>query len=100
MTTSFECPNCGAEPHQHGRGQCRNRYDKCDGIICECYEDERSELDDHGHSLANPCTTAACTHCLWCGTIPKKPKGLQAWEKKALEAGWTMPETRKKELGL
>ncbi len=94
----FECPKCGAVPHRHGRGFCRARDSTCDGLICECYEDERSELEDHGRSLGNSCPTAVCLHCGWSGTVPKKPKGLQAWEKKALEAGWIMPAARKKEL--
>ncbi len=96
----FECPKCGAVPHKCGKGTCRAGV-RCDGCICECYDDdERSARDDHGVSHANRCTTAVCTHCRWSGTIPVVPKKLQAWEKKALEAGWVPPVARKKELGI
>jgi hypothetical protein len=30
--------------------------------------------------------------------VPVRPKGLQPWEKKALDAGWTPPPSRAKEL--
>jgi hypothetical protein len=103
----FRCPKCGAPPHKHGKGgaeKCQERTvaSDCEGLICECdSEDEPcSGEDDHGTSFANPCRNANCYHCGWGGTIPAKPKGLEAWEKKALAAGWTPPEARKKELGL
>lgn len=102
MTTLFRCPKCGAEPQKHGKGRCLNGDRECDGLICECMADEfpDSEHPDHGESFTNPCATANCYHCGWGGTVPAKPKGLQAWERKALEAGWTPPDARKKELGL
>lgn len=67
------------------------------GFICDCEEDTGP---DHGMTLSDTCPTATCYHCGWSGTFPPKPKGLQAWEKKALDAGWTMPEARAKELGV
>jgi hypothetical protein len=65
--------------------------------VCECW-DERDESDTHGETFADPCTNANCYCCGWRGTVPPKPKGLQAWERKALDAGWTPPEKRAKEL--
>lgn len=104
MIFDFKCPKCGAEPHKHGRGNCEydSRTIDCEGLICECdiEENPRSEESNHGITLENPCTEANCYHCGWGGTVPARPKGLQSWEKKALEAGWTMPEARKKDLGL
>ncbi len=106
MKFDFKCPKCGAEPHKHGKGQCINdsRTIDCEGLICDCedWEDDnpKSNHPDHGQTLENPCTGANCYHCGWGGTVPLKPKGLQSWEKKALEAGWTMPEARKLELKL
>jgi hypothetical protein len=100
MKIEFKCPKCQAPPNTHGKGgeeKCRYRGEGCMGFICEC--DSEGE-EDHGESFANPCTEANCYHCGWGGTFPVKPKGLQAWEKKALEAGWVPPETRKKELEL
>lgn len=103
MSFKFECPKCGAPSHEHGKGGldgCMNEDLHCEGLICDCnlIDAPLSELDDHGSSLNNPCTEANCYHCGWGGTVPVKPKGLQAWEKKALEAGWKMPEAREKEL--
>lgn len=102
MTYDFRCPKCGANPHEHGRGQCVNdsRTTDCEGLICDCDPEDlpKSEEPDHGQSLANPCTEANCYHCGWGGTVPVATKKLQSWEKKALEAGWTMPEARKKEI--
>ncbi len=104
MSDKFECPKCGAVPHKHGKGgadRCNEgSYSDCEGLICECDSEEcpRSEEEDHGLALSNPCTNANCYHCGWGGTVPLKPKGLLPWEKKALEAGWTMPAARKKEL--
>lgn len=112
----FMCPKCGAKPHTHGKGGSKNcRYldgregNDCEGIICECDnlvtdgDDEAIsavDQEDHGQSFTNLCEAANCYHCGWGGTLPQKPKGLQAWEKKALEAGWSMPDSRRKELGL
>jgi hypothetical protein len=101
----FECPKCKAVPHKHGKGgsdACKNRLGSCDGFICECDSEEipESDDDDHGSSFSNPCESATCGHCGWSGTVPVKPAGLSPWEKKALEAGWTPPEARAKELGI
>jgi len=102
MSKLFKCPKCGAEPQEHGKGRCLNDDRTCDGLICECSSEEfpESEEADHGESFTNLCTNANCYHCGWGGKVPQKPKGLQAWEKKALDAGWTMPVDRAKELGL
>lgn len=96
----WACPKCGAKPDHHGKGgadACLEESTICQGLICEC-EDEGG--DDHGETFAEPCRHANCYHCGWGGTVPQRPKGLQAWEKKAPEAGWVMPESRRKELGL
>jgi hypothetical protein len=96
----FACPKCGALPQQHGKNACLNAYLECEGLICECDEEDlpESKLSDHGESLGNPCTEASCYHCGWGGTVPKAPAALQTWEKKALAAGWKMPAKRGKEL--
>lgn len=102
MEFDFKCPKCGAEPHKHGRGSCLtdSRTIDCEGLICDCDPEDcpESDLPGHGTTLENPCRTANCYHCEWGGTIPVTTKKLQSWEKKALAAGWTMPEARKKEL--
>lgn len=101
----FVCPKCGATPHKHGKGgveKCIDRHAQqaCEGLICECDPQEFSdcENEDHGQTFVNMCTQANCYHCGWGGTVPKKPKGLQAWEKKALDAGWSPPAERAREL--
>lgn len=96
----WSCPNCGAAAHVHGKGgkeKCRVRQGACDGFICDCDSDGD---EDHGRTYEKPCHEASCTHCGWFGTFPVKPKGLEAWEKRALEAGWTPPEKRRAELGM
>jgi hypothetical protein len=104
VKVKWACPKCGADAGKHGAGgqdKCRDSASPvgfCAGFLCEC-DTEESEEDAHG-SFENPCFCAACYHCGWAGTFPTKPKGLQAWEKKALEAGWSPPASRKKELGL
>jgi len=103
LVFEFKCPRCGAEPHRHGAGgrdRCKYEGEECEGLICECDPDENpdSEQKEHGTTLSNPCRNANCYHCHWGGTVPVKPKGLQSWEKKALEAGWTPPPARAKEL--
>lgn len=103
MKIKWACPKCGADANKHGKGgreKCKDRHgsnDACNGLLCEC---DAEENDTHGESFETPCTNAVCHHCGWEGTFPAKPKGLQAWEKRALEAGWTPPEARKKDLGL
>jgi hypothetical protein len=105
MKIEFKCPKCQAPPNDHGKGgpeKCNDRHGRsqdsgCMGFICECDNDGS---EGHGESFEDPCPSANCYHCGWGGTFPTKPKGLQAWEKKALDAGWTPPEARKKELGL
>lgn len=103
MKSEWNCPKCGAGANEHGAGgrdKCNEGATSCQGFICECdpRDNAASEQDDHGTSLTNPCREANCYHCGWGGTFPKNPKGLQTWEKKALDAGWTMPEARAKEL--
>lgn len=100
MNTPWKCPKCGAAPEEHGKGgkeKCvwAPHSDICLGFICHCDDDGTS---GHGESLANRCPAAVCHHCDWYGKFPVIPRGLQPWEKKALEAGWVMPEARKKEL--
>ncbi len=95
----FACPKCGTTPRGcTGKAtlSCDSRLATCGGFICECAE----EGADHGHTFADVCRDARCYHCGWRGTFPVKPKGLQAWEKKALEAGWSPTEARAKELGI
>ena len=104
MNFEFKCPKCDAPPHACGKGgreKCEYGSSPCEGFICECdpFDCPESEQENHGTSLENPCHEANCYHCGWGGKHPKAPKGLQAWEKKALEAGWKMPESRAKELG-
>jgi hypothetical protein len=103
MTIEIEwkCPKCGAEANECSK-KGGEKHQHCSGFICECDPRDvpESESKDHGLAFSNPCTQANCYCCGWGGTVPKKPNGLQAWEKKALEAGWKMPANRKKELGL
>lgn len=105
MTVKIEwaCPKCGAKANTHGKGgseKCEDRLSRngqgCSGFVCECADEEGV----HGESFTAPCTCATCYHCGWGGTFPKRPKGLQPWERKALEAGWAPPIKRKKELGI
>jgi hypothetical protein len=105
LVFEFKCPKCNAPPHEHGKGRCTDRIGQreggdCEGFICDCDSDEfpQSADDDHGKTFSNPCETASCYHCGFAGRVPVKPKGLQSWEKKALEAGWTPPPDRAKEL--
>lgn len=110
MKIEWKCPKCGADAGEHGRGECMQNGGPsgndsgCMGFICECLDSGdpplHAEDGDHGHSLEKSCLYAYCYHCDWAGVFPVKPKGLQAWERKALDAGWTMPEARRKELGL
>jgi hypothetical protein len=102
MKYDWKCPkckvganDCGTKPTSMCDGKAGEA--QCMGFICEC---EHETDADHGTTLRDPCRNANCYHCGWGGTYPKQPKGLKAWEKKALEAGWTMPVARKKELGL
>ena len=85
--SKFKCPQCGASPTHHGRGECQ-APSTCTGFLCECVDDIGPE---HGETLADRCPNASCGHCDWFGAFPLEPKGLQAWEKKALAAGWTPP---------
>lgn len=97
----WACPECGAEAMKHGAGgkeKCKERREgNCSGFLCDCTGDV---ADMHGNTLEDPCPEARCYHCGWGGEFPRKPKGLLAWEKKALEAGWVPPDARAKELGL
>ncbi len=103
LKIEWKCPKCGADANEHGRGgseKCQDRHGRgltCAGFICECDGDTE---DDHGQTFTDVCSNAVCYHCGWCGDFPVKPKKLQTWEKKALEAGWTPPEGRRGELGL
>lgn len=99
MKIEWKCPKCGAPANGHGKGgddRCQAcERGNCGGLLCECDGDTAKS---HGETYADPCEEARCFHCGWRGTFPKKPSGLQAWEKKALDAGWTMPDARAKEL--
>ncbi len=101
---TWACPGCSAVAHKHGKGgakECQSRHHDCDGFICQCDPDVAGfDDEDHGTSFAKVCHNAECEHCGWSGAFPQKPKGLQAWEKKALEAGWAPPAKRAKELGI
>jgi hypothetical protein len=97
----WACPKCGAGAGAHGTkpGELCDGDENgpaCQGLICECEEDC---AEDHGETFDDPCKSASCYHCGWGGTVPKKPKGLQAWEKTALAAGWSPPAARAKEIG-
>lgn len=98
LKVKWACPNCGAEPEKHGKGgeeKCLARGGGCSGFLCDC-----SDTGSEGHgTFADPCPESYCYHCRWGGVFPPKPKGLLPWEKKALEAGWTPPSARQKELG-
>lgn len=102
MTTiqfEWKCPKCGAPHDDHGKGECHDHFateSHCVGFVCECEVD----TEEHGQSLSDPCRAATCYHCGWKGTFPKAPKSLQVWERQALKAGWSPPESRRKELGL
>ena len=100
----WACPKCGAKANEHGKGgddACKDEHGnklECNGLLCGC-DDETDE--HHGESFANPCHEARCYHCdKFAGTFPVKPKGLQAWERKALDAGWAPPPDRAKQLGM
>lgn len=90
LTYEWKCPKCQAPANTCGkdgkRQQFHHRGEECLGFICECAGDTAPE---HGTVLSDPCEEANCYHCGWGGTFPSPPKGLQAWEKKALAAGWS-----------
>lgn len=100
-TIEWFCPRCHAGPDEHGKGLCasvaRRGGESCQGFLCEC---DGETTKEHGTTYADACPEATCHHCGWGGTFPKKPKGLQAWERKALDAGWAMPAARRREVGL
>ncbi len=98
----WKCPNCGAAPQEHGKGgaeACAERFHSdCIGFLCEC-DDPESFLEGHGESVARACKNAVCYHCGWGtngkkkeGTFPLPERKLEAWEKKAIAAGWIPPE--------
>lgn len=92
----FKCPQCGATPGKHGKGGADSCEDgsplrSCAGIICNCdFDSPGYDEPHHGETHQYPCS-ARCYHCEWEGTLPQRPKKLQAWEKRALAAGWTPP---------
>lgn len=97
MRIKWQCPKCGAEPGEHGKGgadKCISidAVSFCDGFLCDCDVDS----EGHGKSYSDQCTNAVCSHCGWSGTFPVKPRGMLPWEKKALEAGWSPPEDWRK----
>lgn len=97
----WKCPKCGAKANEHGKGDCCDpSFGSCMGFLCECDEDDIINPKSHGEALNNICKNACCYHCGWKGKFPKPPKGLQAWEKKALAEGWTPPQKRLDELNI
>lgn len=99
-TIEWKCPRCGATPEGHAhldedsRYACKGRGfggNDCMGFICEC-EGPASDNEAHGTTHGQPCENATCYHCGWVGTFPQRPKKIQAWEKKALDAGWQPPK--------
>lgn len=84
----WACPKCGAEANGHGKGKCKGYGVHCDGFLCLCDDDGDTE---HGESSAKACSNAVCHHCGWNGTFPRPARKLLAWEKKAIEEGWTPP---------
>ena len=103
----WACPECGAKWNEHGKDGaegCKDRWapdGTCQGLVCECEDNQRSgSAPDHGETFSDVCRNAVCYHCGWEGSLPRKPKGLQAWEKKALDAGWLPPPKRATELGM
>jgi hypothetical protein len=96
----WACPECNAGFGGHGKGDCSSQRNvRCEGFICDC-DTSGGAGNGHGTTFENPCKAAHCCHCGWDGEFPKKPKGLQAWEKKALDAGWTPSPARARELGM
>lgn len=93
-TIEWACPRCKAT-HEHCNNVNVKRFGEhktgysCSGFICECECEDPSP--DHG-TAANPCPTAVCHHCEWRGVFPPRPRKLLAWEKKAIDAGWTPPD--------
>lgn len=87
--SEWKCPGCGG-----------GRFDEHDaeGLICDC--DAKDCTDKHGETEDDACWNACCQMCDWSGKMLPPPKKALAWEKKALEAGWTPPEKRRKELGI
>lgn len=113
LRVEWACPKCGAKANEHGKGgagRCRDTLDDsaqaCRGFLCQCedagIDDADTAAEDHGCTFANPCTNAVCYHCEFGmengGRFPVRPKGLQAWEQKALDAGWAPPAKRAAEL--
>lgn len=91
--TKWKCPKCGAAWNKHGKGVCLQRG-TCEGLVCECEEDEPSKL--HGETAEDPCPEATCYHCGWGGMMPYTPeedmKSWPAWAKTAVENGWVPPK--------
>ena len=69
-----------------------SREGSCAGLVCEC--DDDGDAPFHGETFESPCDCAVCYHCGWAGSLPVRPKALQAWERKALNEGWTPPAHR------
>lgn len=99
----WHCPKCNAPANDHGKGgreKCKERTTFCDGLICQCDEEDS---DAHG-TPAEPCPDAYCHHCEWGGQVPGRqavaaykaeqridPKKLRGWAATAWEAGWRPP---------
>jgi len=93
--TPWRCPQCGATFRECGGGACLSRRTSCGGLGCDCgWDDEASNLEDHGLVHSNPCHNANCYHCGWGGTLPAPifdPIELEGWAKTAWAAGWKPP---------
>lgn len=92
--SKFVCPKCGAEPEKHGKGDCRDRDERCQGFLCDCdYTVDNYDHRQHGADAAYPCN-AVCYHCGWTGIMPQqtfKVSELTGWAKEAWKAGWKPP---------
>ena len=89
----WACPECGAEPHSHGKGgaeECQERNSpECQGFLCECSDPGDSAT--HGEIGTDPCPEAHCYHCNWGGIFPPiaaSQTGWPTWAKTEFKAGW------------
>jgi hypothetical protein len=88
--SQWKCSECSAPWDACGEGQCAGIHGACGGLVCECMGVDTKP--GHGESQDDACPNAVCGHCRWEGRVPPLPKKLEAWEKKALAAGWKPPK--------
>ena len=100
LEVKWQCPKCGANSNDHkgakNPNECFNSH--CMGFVCECEDDSDGEINPSHGTHVEPCHSARCYHCEWEGTFPAPLKGLLPWEKKAMEAGWGIPDARLAEI--